>query len=80
MVRHRASRHGPIWSELERDAHRFVLDMLRRGAAADDAERIADRILLARTDLTVSMRQEYTEALAARIRTYAELLGCPLSR
>jgi hypothetical protein len=71
---------GPLWAELEREAHRMVLKLLEAGAVIDDAELIASRVLLAHSDSTASMRQEYKEALAATVGRYLALLNDPTTR
>jgi hypothetical protein len=48
-------------SELERDAHRMVLDRFEDGNAVDDPELIASRVLFAHNDVTASMHEEYLE-------------------
>jgi hypothetical protein len=53
----------------------MVLDLLETGIVIDDAEQIASRVLLARSDITASMRQEYMEALAETVRRYVALLN-----
>jgi hypothetical protein len=53
----------------------MVLDLLDAGTTVDDAESIASRVLLARGDITASMRQEYMEALAETVRRYVALLN-----
>jgi hypothetical protein len=69
------SKPGRVWwSELERDAHRMVLDMLQNGEAVENAELVACQVLFTRSDLTDSRRQDYVKALAETIRRYAELL------
>lgn len=66
-------RHGKIWAELERDVQRVLRDMKRREAVAD-AKRIAQRILLARPEVSASMRDELVDALAETVRKHVELL------
>lgn len=70
-----ARRTGPLWTQLERDAHRMVLDLFEHGQALDDAEHIATRVLAARGDVTASMREEYVDALAATIHAYVAVLA-----
>ena len=64
-----------LWADLERDAHRAVLELLERKQTISDPESIANRILLARSDVSASMREAYLEPLAAVVRKYAELLS-----
>jgi hypothetical protein len=71
---------GPLWAQLEREAHRMVLDLFETGKVVDDAELIARRVLLAHADISASMRQEYIDALAETVRRYAALLGEPTTR
>ncbi len=65
---------GALWAELERDAHRFVLDLVEKRLAIDDAGLIASRVLLARAHMSASMRDALLEPLAEVVRTYLELL------
>lgn len=37
-----------VWTELEREAHRVVLDLVQRKQPLEEPERIASRILQAR--------------------------------
>jgi hypothetical protein len=68
-------RHGKIWAELERDVHRVLREMLKNREAIADPERIAQRVLLARSDISATMRDELVDALAETVRRQAELLG-----
>jgi hypothetical protein len=68
-------RTSRLWADLERDAHRVVLELIDEKHALDDFESIASRILLARSDLSASMREAYRDPLAAVVRKYAELLA-----
>lgn len=68
-------RHGKIWAELERDVHRVLREMLKNREPVADVERIAQRVLLARPDVSATMRDEIVDALAETVRKQAELLG-----
>lgn len=71
---------GPLWAELEREAQRMVLDLLETGKIIDDAELIANRVLLARADISASMRQEYIDALTETVRRFTATLDEPTTR
>ncbi len=62
-------------AELERDAHRMLLELIKNGQRAHDPEHIATRVLMARPDISASMREEYLDVLAETIRKHVELLS-----
>jgi hypothetical protein len=68
-------RTSRLWADLERDAHRAVLELIESRQTINDAESIASRILLARSDVSASMREAYLDPLAALVLKYAELLS-----
>jgi hypothetical protein len=67
-------KRGALWAEIERDAHRFVVDLVENNQHAADAELIASRVLLARSDISASLRDAYLEPLAEVVRKYLDVL------
>ncbi len=59
-------------AELERDAHRMLLELINNGQRTHDPEHIATRVLMARADVSASMREQYVDVLAEAIRKQME--------
>ena len=68
-------RTSTLWADLERDAHRAVLQLIEGKHPINDPQVIASRILLAHSDISTSMREAYLGPLTAIVRKYAELLS-----
>jgi hypothetical protein len=58
----------------------MVLDIVENGEVVDDAKLVAGRVLLARSDVTAAMREEYMDALAETVKRYVALLKRPTTR